>query len=339
MPDAPDDEAPAPPDLPPEVEARLDTMDGPTAERLRQVWRLSRGADVALDPDPKRVQAMRAALDDALPDRTPESDGARRADDRPATAPTSVREARFTGRRRWIGAALAVAVLVAATVGLARPAEWTAPPGETRSVTLAGGTRIELNSETTLRRPGILRRWIGGAGARRVFLDGEAFFDVARSDRSFRVETPNTRVQVLGTRFNVRARAVEGAHRTRVVVAEGRVAVSAGGHTTRLDSAQAATAHGSGPPTTEDAVSVDRALAWRTGGLAFRDAPLPTVAAEVERRFAVPVSVAPDLQGPRLSLRVDTPRGAAALLRDVCRVAGCRVDSTDDGLRLRARTP
>ena len=43
--------------------------------------------------------------------------------------------------------------------------------------------------------------------ARTVELHGEAFFDVKKNGVPFTVTTSNSRVQVLGTTFNVRARA------------------------------------------------------------------------------------------------------------------------------------
>lgn len=156
-------------------------------------------------------------------------------------------------------------LLVAASVYyFATPARVTAPPGDTRSVSLADGSEVTLNSGTTIRYPrwwslGLLRSQLG----RSVQLDGEAFFTVAKTGTSFRVETKNAEVRVLGTRFDVLARRTDGRLETQVVVAEGRVALSAAGKTTRLDSTQTATVQAAKPPSSVQTARLDRVLAWR----------------------------------------------------------------------------
>jgi ferric-dicitrate binding protein FerR (iron transport regulator) len=332
-------------DLPPEVQSWLDEHPEIDADALANVWRLSGDVPPTMTPDPERVSAMREALVDATAedrssqkseDQRAKSDApTSRADDRPATALPRP----FRSWRTWTVGATFLALLVAVSAYyFAIPTRVTAPTGETRVVSLADGSEVTLNSGTILRYPrwwsvGVLRSRLG----RSVQLEGEAFFTVAETGTPFRVETKNAEVRVLGTQFSVRARQADGRLETRVVVAEGRVALSAAGKITRLDSAQTAMVQAAGPPSPVQTARLDRVLAWRRGGLSFTSASVRTVSAELSRRFDVPITVRPEVKGRPVTLHVANPERPAALLRDVCRAAGCRVDSTADGLVVHPR--
>lgn len=75
------------------------------------------------------------------------------------------------------------------------------PIGQRAEINLADGTRVWLNSRSTLRFP---ERF--SANARNVELDGEGYFSVQRNEKSpFIVQTPKYAIHVLGTEFNVKA--------------------------------------------------------------------------------------------------------------------------------------
>ena len=95
------------------------------------------------------------------------------------------------------------------------------PYGKTFNVTLSDGTHICLNAGSTLKFP---VRFINGM-KREVFLEGEAFFDVAKDKlHPFVVNANDVRVKVLGTKFNVSSYAEEKVINT--VLVEGSVALS-----------------------------------------------------------------------------------------------------------------
>jgi ferric-dicitrate binding protein FerR (iron transport regulator) len=88
---------------------------------------------------------------------------------------------------------------------------------------LGDGTVVWLNAESELRFPASFP-----PGERRVHLRGEAYFEVeAAADRPFLVNYEGAEVEVLGTRFNVNARA------QRTTLVEGRLLVRAPDGTTR----------------------------------------------------------------------------------------------------------
>lgn len=75
------------------------------------------------------------------------------------------------------------------------------PKGGEYKLTLMDGTRIWLNSNSKLRFPSEF-----GSGVRKVELEGEAYFNVAKdSIHPFVVDVNKVQVKVLGTSFNVNA--------------------------------------------------------------------------------------------------------------------------------------
>lgn len=97
------------------------------------------------------------------------------------------------------------------------------PGGADYVVELADGTKVHLNCESELRYP---VRFVGEE--RRVYLDGEAYFDVVKSvERPFIVETKQMQIEVTGTQFDVKAYAEDAIMRTTLI--EGGVKVCAYG--------------------------------------------------------------------------------------------------------------
>jgi transmembrane sensor len=183
-------------------------------------------------------------------------------------------------------AGLVAASLVAGAVWLGfpgrRPESLSTPAGQRGAFTLADGTRVELNANTSILVE-------NSRDERRVRLaNGEAFFVVSKdSARPFIVETPAGSVRVTGTIFNV---LTEASSRLDVTVVEGSVQVRPGdadgaptsgpvklGAGDRLDDEV-----GSVSITLLSPGDIDDALAWRQGQIVCKGMPL----SEALDRFA-----------------------------------------------------
>ncbi len=87
------------------------------------------------------------------------------------------------------------------------------PAGQRAELMLADGTKVWLNSRSTLTFPGEFT-----GATRDVKLDGEGYFDVARNEKQpFVVETNRYDVRVLGTEFNVIAYAKDSVWETSLL--------------------------------------------------------------------------------------------------------------------------
>ncbi len=128
-----------------------------------------------------------------------------------------------TGRRRflWGGLAASVALLVTLAYWVltgADKSQYYTESGSTRRIELPDGSVVDLNGSSSMKT-----HFVKGKD-REVWLDGEAYFKVARmtSGDKFIVHTGDLDVEVLGTEFNVRG----NAERTEVVLESGKVQLS-----------------------------------------------------------------------------------------------------------------
>ena len=78
--------------------------------------------------------------------------------------------------------------------------ELSTPLGGGYNITLADGSVVWLNAGSTLKFPVSF-----SDSTRKVFLEGEAYFEVSHNGKPFIVNSGNTDIRVLGTSFNVTA--------------------------------------------------------------------------------------------------------------------------------------
>jgi transmembrane sensor len=187
---------------------------------------------------------------------------------------------------------LAASLVVAAGVGFwpeARPRAQTfrTAPGETLELALADGSHIRLNAASQITVT------LGPHERRVQMYDAEALFDVAHdAGRPFLIAVGDRQVRVVGTEFNIRRRADKVALTVRRGVVEVRPAGSPQAAPTRVTVGQQFV-HTDGAPGSIVRVSdPDAAFAWTNGQLIYRNQPLSEVAADLTRRFAIPVRTA-----------------------------------------------
>lgn len=260
--------------------ARLRADDA--SELDRQQWQRWMAQDASHRQAYAQLESLWSGLGSFAP--TPEIAGrVRRAQAQPE---------RSTWRRpgRWLAAtaALLLALVLGRQLLVVPPAPdlvYSTSKGERRSVQLADGSRVDLDSGATLHV-----RF--DAQTRRLILrHGRAFFRVAHEARPLRVETEAGSVVAVGTQFEVDR---DGAAMD-VALFEGKVDLLAhaadpgqGRRLASLDAGQSARLSGGGVHRLEP-VQAGGAPAWLSGRLAFDDLPLAQAVAEFNRYSARPL--------------------------------------------------
>jgi transmembrane sensor len=195
------------------------------------------------------------------------------------------------GRLAWAAAAVLLIGVGLVLFTLGAPQKFRTALGEQRSVLLADGSRVTLNTASTI-------EVISQRGRREVRLvQGEALFEVAHeATRPFVVRAGNALLRDVGTQFNVDMRS----NGTAVTVVEGQVAVDS---TAASGSAAAQAGYGAadtaeplilrandrvvvspaGVGAPQHGVNAAASVAWTQRRLVFERRPLSEVAEEFNR--------------------------------------------------------
>ena len=158
------------------------------------------------------------------------------------------------------------------------------PYGGTYTVELCDGTKVYLNSGTTLEFPSRFDRKV-----RSVILKGEAYFDVARNvSKPFVVEVDEMKVKVLGTSFNVKSYVDEPGVYTTLV--EGSVAILRDGQPEKKIKPGEQAYYNKGVGTLSIAeVDVNEFTSWKDGLFYFKDIALEEILRIVSRWYDLEV--------------------------------------------------
>ncbi len=151
------------------------------------------------------------------------------------------------------------------------------PRGRQYRITLEDGTAVLMNSESSLRFPNRF------TNSREIELKGQAFFDVTKDGRPFRVTCPTGTVTVLGTSFDIRSYEGES---TLVTLVKGKVKFADA-------SAEVTLKPGEQVCQSEEGLKVyvvdtHRFTAWKDGLIYFDD-NLESVMRNIERIYDVKV--------------------------------------------------
>jgi transmembrane sensor len=215
--------------------------------------------------------------------------------------------------------------------------------GEGRTVTLADGSRIELNGRTRLR--------VSYSDHERdiALLEGQALFQVAKDkSRPFIVNTGTAQVRAVGTAFDVHK---EGAE-TTVTVLEGTVSVLS---MTRAPAESSTTTGGAAPDlfvtageqavvTPEGsrkphAANVAAVTAWTRGQLEFDETPLTQVAEEFNRSSPRPLVLDSVSAGKVRISGVYSSVDPASLILFLRNQPDLAVTESADLIEVRSKTP
>jgi transmembrane sensor len=246
---------------------------------------------------------------------------------RPLNAPSAV-----SSRSRW-AMAMAASLVLCAVSGLtylkmheASSQRFETAVGTQRSLNLADGTHIELNTNTLIHTS-------MSAGARTVKLDrGQAYFEVVHdAHRPFVVIAGNRRITDLGTKFSV----FRDGDRVEVVVKEGQVRVdlitpgSADAPVVAERNTVVIARNTETLVVPKPQKEIDNDMLWRSGMLVFNQESLADVAEEINRYNVRKIEVVGPARNIRIggSFRADNIDVFKQLLKDGF---GLKVVDADD---------
>lgn len=198
--------------------------------------------------------------------------------------------------RKWASRAVAAIAIVALTLGAERlmqsyimpqttpMQQLNVPPGQRLNILLADGTSVWLNSNSTMKFPGVFN-----GKKRSVVIDGEAFFTVAKDTKHpFTVSTYKGEIEVTGTEFNVDA--YSACNDFAIELVEGGVNFTDGQHITAMTPGQKLTL------THDGEISISRSTEppaeWISGIVSFQSLPLQQILHKFEKYYGIDIEMA-----------------------------------------------
>ena len=161
------------------------------------------------------------------------------------------------------------------------------PTGQRVNITLSDGTNVWLNARAKIVYPAVFDK-----SARKVTVDGEAYFDVAKDKkRPFIVETGKCDMEVLGTKFNVEGYSDKDDFEVTLMEGSVRVASRIGlGDTLTLKPDSKACLQKDGKL---EVVPVDdyNPYRWKEGLICFRNESFLSIMNDLEKYFGVSIVV------------------------------------------------
>jgi len=228
-----------------------------------------------------------------------------------------------------IALGLAASVVLAVCVGwfaLTRPVQFQTKVGEQRSILLADGSRITLNTASKIE--------VRLSAERRVIelVQGQALFEVAQDPkRPFDVQVGDVTARAVGTQFDVDRRATH----TVVTIVEGRVLLEGAGlhgqHLPLLTEADQVVLNKVGPGKLQHGVNLTEATAWTQRQLVFYHRPLSEIAEEFNRYNVERI----EIRSPALRIREMTgtfrSNDVTSFVAVLAGIPGTRVSSDGAG--------
>ena len=289
----------------------------------------------------------------------------KRAPRRPSVAPLTLRK---PTNRRWhagamsiaAGSVLAVAGLIgwqaiagrspgregATRAAVAPLQEVATARGQRATITLSDGTRMILGAASNVR----YARDFGARGARDVYLDGQAYFEVVHDTlHPFAVHTSRGVAEDLGTEFVVTAYSTLSD--MQVVVASGQVALRHAASSEAdsgvgrgraaapltLGAGELGVIDSSGSVRRSRVADASPYFDWTKGELVFNGAPLKEALPAIGRWYDVEIKIGdPSLAGRRLVARFG-PHSAREVVRLLALAANARSEQHGDTIVLLPR--
>lgn len=185
-----------------------------------------------------------------------------------------------------------------------------APKGKKKTLLLPDGSKVYLNAGSTL-------HYVKSFNDKRLLiLEGEAFFEVAKQpNKPFIVQTKNSQIDVLGTRFNLKSYLEE--NKTYVTVEEGCVRFSPDKRIQPIILTANKQATYQADNQHLDTLTTHNQIGWKTGYLVFDGDPLIEIVPVLERWYNIRITISdPKLYNYRIRGRYPSP-SLQSLLEDL----------------------
>lgn len=196
-------------------------------------------------------------------------------------------------------------------------------------LTFEDGTKVHLNYNTTLKYPSHF-----SAASRTVYLDGEAYFQIAKDDRPFRVITANGIVKQYGTSFNVNTH-VAGV--TKVVLVEGAISVFPNqGDEHKIHPGELAVLNGATQDVQICKVDIEPYIAWNSGRFVFDNCSLETLMEVISRWYDKKIMFEDeDIKTIRFTGDLDRYGSIIPILKAIQRVTHLEMDVEGEAIIIR----
>lgn len=187
-------------------------------------------------------------------------------------------------------------------------------------VTLEDGTKIHLNYNTSLRYPIHF-----GSDHRTVYLNGEAYFSVAKDSRPFYVITESGVIRDYGTEFNVNTFRPS---KTEVVLVKGRVSIAAsadGGNEFFMKPGQLGCVENSAEVKIKS-IDMESYISWNSGRFVFNDSSLGDIMETMKHWYRMDVEFEPEsLRHLHFTGNVDRYGSIAPILNAIAQTTNLQI--------------
>lgn len=186
------------------------------------------------------------------------------------------------------------------------------PKGGQYQVNLPDGTRVWLNASSSLKFSAAFT----GYKKRVVELTGEGYFEVAKVNKPFIVETKEQEVEVLGTHFNISSYANDG--ETKTTLLEGAVKVSTNNVKNNTEDIilkpgqQALLKAGQ---LNIKAVDAGAEVDWKSGYFIFKNEDMRSIMRKIERWYDVEIVFAKDFNNRSYEGSISRFKNVSEVLR------------------------
>ena len=187
----------------------------------------------------------------------------------------------------------------------------TIPRGGKYNIMLPDGTRVWLNSSSSLSFPNTFE----GAD-RKVVLTGEAYFEVARNkQKPFKVNVASKQeVEVLGTHFNISA--FEEDQNITTTLLEGSVKVNTSKFQTLIKPGEMAVNNLKTKPRIVQA-DLDEVMAWKNDMFIFNNENITSIMKKISRWYDVDVTYEGDMTALNFEGNYSRSKGLKSLLKNI----------------------